>query len=69
MPKGGTTDPQFNLVVYARNLPEKLQFMVPPDGEMEFKKISLIDSAIQSGPYQSCDSESEDSGDSESSDD
>ena len=69
MAKGGTTDPQFNLVVYARNLPEKLQFMVPPDGEMEFKKISLIDSVIQSGPYQSCDSDSEDSGDSESSGD
>ncbi len=41
--KRGTTDPQFNLVVYARNLPEKLQFMVPPDGELEFKKISLVD--------------------------
>ena len=36
--KGGTTDPQFNLVVYAKNLPEKLQFMVPPDGELEFTK-------------------------------
>jgi len=24
--KGGTTDPQFNLVIYARNLPEKLHF-------------------------------------------
>ena len=67
--KGGTTDPQFNLVVHARNLPEKLQFMVPPDGDLEFKKISLVDSTIDSGPYQSCDSDSEDSGDSESSDD
>ena len=67
MAKGGTTDPQFNLVVYARNLPEKLQFMVPPDGELEFKKISLVDSTIDSGPYHSCDSDSEDSGDSESS--
>ena len=67
MAKGGTTDPQFNLMVYARNLPEKLQFMVPPDGELEFKKISLVDSTIDSGPYQSCDSDSEDSGDSESS--
>ena len=68
MAKGGTTDPQFNLVVYARNLPEKLQFMVSPDGEMELKNCSLVDSAIQSGPYQSCDSDSDDSGDSESSD-
>ena len=51
-------------MVYARNLPEKLQFMVPPDGELEYKKISLVDSTIDSGPYQSCDSDSEDSGDS-----
>ena len=41
--------------------------MVPPDGELEFKKISLVDSTIDSGPHQSCDSDSEDSGDSESS--
>jgi hypothetical protein len=25
-------------VVYARNLPEKLLFVVSPDGELEFKK-------------------------------
>jgi len=56
-------------MVYVRNLPEKLQFMVPPDGELEFKKISLVDSTIDSGPYRSCDSDSEDSGDSESSGD
>ena len=56
-------------MVYARNLPEKLQFMVPPDGELEFKKISLVDSTIDSGPYHSGDSDSEDSGDSESSGD
>ena len=45
--------------------------MVPPDGELEFKKISLVDSTIDSGPYHSCDSDSdlEDSGDSESSGD
>ena len=43
--------------------------MVPPDGELEFKKISLVDSTIDSGPYQSCDSDLEDSGDSESSGD
>ena len=60
-------DPQFNLIVYARNLPEKLQFMVPPDGELELKKISLIDSTVDSGPDQSCDLDSEDSGVSESS--
>ena len=41
--------------------------MVPPDGELEFKKISLVDSTIDSGPDQSCDLDSEDSGDSESS--
>ena len=69
MAKGGTTDPQFNLVVYAKNLPEKLLFILSPDGELEFKKISLIDSTILSGPHQSCDSDSDDSGDSESSDD
>ena len=39
--------------------------MVPPDGELAFKKISLVDSTIDSGPYQSWDSDSEDSGDSE----
>ena len=38
--------------------------VVSPDGELEFKKISLVDSTIDSGPYQSCDSDSEDSGDS-----
>ena len=52
-------------MVHARNLPEKLQFMVPPDGELEFKKISLVDSTIDSGPYHFCDSDSEDSGVSE----
>ncbi len=41
--------------------------MVPPDGELEFKKISLVDSTIDSSPYQSCDSDSDDSGVSESS--
>ena len=43
--------------------------MVAPDGELEFKKISLVNSTIDSGPHQSCDSDSEDSGDSESSGD
>ena len=41
--------------------------MIPPDGDLEFKKISLVDSTIDSGPYHSGDSDSEDSGDSESS--
>ena len=43
--------------------------MVSPDGELELKKISLIDPTIDSGPDQSCDSDSEDSDDSESSGD
>ena len=43
--------------------------MVPPDEELEFKKISLVDSKIGPGSYHSCDSDSEDSGDSESSGD
>ena len=43
--------------------------MVPTDGDVEFKKISLVDSTIDSGPYHSCDSDSEDSGGSESSGD
>ena len=43
--------------------------MVPPNGDLEFKKISLVDSTIDSGSYQSYDSDSEDSGDSESSGD
>ena len=43
--------------------------MVPPDEELAFKKISLVDSTIDSSPYQSCDSDSEDSVDSESSGD
>ena len=43
--------------------------MVSPDGELELKKISLINPTIDLGPHQSCDSDLEDSGDSGSSGD
>ena len=69
MAKGGTTDPQFTLAIYARTLPEKFLFMVSPDGEMELKKSAWLIQQYNQAPYQSCDSDSEDSGDSKSSGD